>query len=372
MKQSEIISHYTQYYQFQNLSDQDAMLQVNQLLPRIQKNDQQAFGTALRIICEKAYFNVCRKVAGGKFDTLDFVDDIIQYASTEFAAKSMTGFSNLDHENFYAYSLKLFSLCTTHYISRHYKKVVKREFPMDDGNQMIDKDRGDYNENNGKRSLTDSVHSDNPEQILIEQQQEENMQECIALYIHSIEESKIVPYQLITYCYAAVLTIILKDHKNIPQLLKWINRLNRPGQRSSWADEKTGEIGGRIARDSTYLLKWAVDAMYKKNLEYLSNEFTQIYNIRPLAGRSFAWGIQYRNSLEEINFPEGQQRSKKMGELIITDEFQEDEMKNWAPRVNRKLMKEVAAAIVQNPRLRSFAVEYAENQVAGKKCSRVV
>ena len=53
---------------------------------------------------------------------------------------------------------------------------------MDDGNQMIDKDRGEYNENNGKRSLTDSVHSDNPEQILIEQQ-EENMQECIELYI---------------------------------------------------------------------------------------------------------------------------------------------------------------------------------------------
>lgn len=355
MNEQEVLEHFRQYYQYKNMDNETAKNRVNELFPKIVLNDRAAFNEALCIIREKVYFNVCKKLSATSFASLEHVDDAMQYASVEYTKKSITNFDSFAGDNFYAYSLKFFDNWFLNYIRRHYKKVASIETELDEKENIEKNKMNKYKMNKA-----------NPEQKHMDKEQDWFKKECIQCFIQVLEASEIVPYQLITYCYASILPLILKNHCGIKELLKWINKLNVPDrEKTSWADLDTGEIGGMITRKSKYLVDWAINAMYKKNVEYLSQEFTDIYNIRPLAGVSFVWGNEFIKALS-MSAP-SKYEVDTVGELVITDKSDKDAIKNWPSRVFKVLLYETSVKIMEDTELAEFAVEYAEDLLAKKK-----
>ena len=358
MQKKELLNHYNEHYVYKNMDAETAKARVNELFLLVQKNDQQAFEEVLHIIREKVYWMVCRKMKLTSFGTIENIDDAIQHASLEYAKKSMTNFDNLKHDNFYAYSLDFFNRWTENYISRYYNKI-SLETELDVSVNL--KDNADNDETN----------MENPEQKCLKEKKEEYKNEFIRNFIQTLEASLIEPYKLITYCYECILPAILKDNHGIRELLDWINKLNIPGKaKTSWANLETGEIGGFITRKNTYLLKWAINAMYKKKVNYLAEEFTNIYNIRPLDEMPFQWGDSFQNALCMPGNFDGHSIAK-IGEVVITDEFEESSLHNCASRTGKKLRNETLCKIINNPDLTEFAVEYAEQVISKRKCKNV-
>lgn len=358
MQQQELINHYNEHYVYKNMDAETAKARVNELFPMVKQNNQQAFEEVLYIIREKVYWMVCRKMSFTSFGTIENVDDAIQHASLEYAKKSMTNFDNFKHDNFYAYSLDFFNRWTENYISRYYNKIcLETELDI-----SVDLKDNTYN---------DKTNAENPEQKLLNTEKKEYENEFIRHFIQTLEASLIEPHKLITYCYECLLPAILKDNHGIRKLLDWINKLNIPGKaKTSWANLETGEIGGLITRKSTYLLKWAINAMYKKKVKYLAEEFTDIYNICPLAKMPFQWGDGFQNALVMPGNSDGHSISQ-IGEVVITDKFEESSLHNWASRVGKTLKIETVCKMANNPDLANFAVEYAEQVVSKRKCKNV-
>lgn len=350
MKKQEILEHFKKYYQYENMDAETAKNKVNDLFSKVILNDREALNEVLYIVREKVYFNLCKKLSGSSFASLEHVDDAMQYASMEYIKKSMTNFNNFAENNFYAYSLKFFDNWFLNYIKQYYKKVVSMEKDLQEKEYIEKKE----------------VSRNNPEQTYMDTEKDWFEKKCIQCFIQVLEASEIVPYQLLTYCYASILPIVLKSHCGIKELLKWINKLNVPDkEKTSWADVDTGEIGGMITRNSRHLVDWAINAMYKKNVTYLSQEFKDIYNIQPLAEENFAWGNEFIKALSmPISF---ECEVHEIGDLIITDTFSKDAIKNWPTRVFKMLLHKTNAKIMEDEKLAEFAVEYAENLITKRK-----
>ncbi len=356
MNEKEIMDHYRNYYRYgkDDMDEETARDTVNRLFAEVLKNDQRAVEDVLRIVREQAYYKiVVRQVRKyPQIATLDHVDNAMQQASLEYLEKSMTNFENFTGGDFYAYSISFFRYSVLGYMNKYYHKVDKKE-------TMLDEDERIENEQLGERQA-----GENPEQKVEDKEDEEFKDGIIRQYIQTLEASGIKPYKLVTYCYADILPMVLKDHGMNQELLEWVNRLNIPGERKkSEADSATGEIRGLIAREGRSLIKWAMVAMHKKDVCHLSDEFTEIYNLRPLAGMNFCWGNKFK---EALNVPDKKQdrNDMKIGRLVITEDFPLDRIKNWPERTYRQLCKETVPKIMKDKKLKDMAVQYAQQTTA--------
>lgn len=364
MNEQEVISHFRNYYRYgeKDMDEETARSMVNRMFPQVLKNDRNALKDVLCIVREQAYYKIVVSQVRNypQISTIEHVDNAMQQASLKYLEKSMTNFDNFYGDDFYAYSIVFFRMSVMAYMREYYHKVDKRENVLDEEEHKKDERTGDRQQR------------ENPEWKMEDKEDKEFENEFIRQYIQTLEISTIKPYKLITYCYTDILPIVFKDHGMKQELLEWINQLNIPGEeKKSEADLITGEIKGLIARKGQSLIKWAMIAMHKKNVSHLSKEFTDIYNLRPLAGMNFCWGDNYVQSLDtsDENFD---YKNIKMGKLVITEDFPKDSINNWPKRTYIQLCKETVLKIMKDIKLKDMAVQYAQNTTAERLFGDIV
>ena len=121
------------------------------------------------------------------------------------------------------------------------------------------------------------------------------------------------------------------------------------------------------------LLNFALSAMEGETVETLSREFVELYGMEPLLEEAFAWGQPYRENLEQVyclpapkKEKPSQERKAEPGsiggglsgavtaggglsgagaaeeklvkELVITEDFEQNGIKNWPIRTARHLL----------------------------------
>ena len=55
------------------------------------------------------------------------------------------------------------------------------------------------------------------------------------------------------------------------------------------------------------------------------------------------WGPDY---MEKLNAPDQKDRPEKVGEIVLTDEFTQENAKNWVARLDKKVIQAATAAIM--------------------------
>lgn len=138
----------------------------------------------------------------------------------------------------------------------------------------------------------------------------------------------------------------------IPCLRK-ISIVCQQGDREkSWFRED--KIGGEInCRNSSTLLKWAMEAMNEQTTGFLCEEFESYIN------RSRSWGAFCMGNIIFTGI-DRQYNGKKDKGYCVTDEFQRLRIKNWPARIEMRLYEDTKRRMCRDKEFRKLAVGRAE------------
>ncbi|MBU5477683.1 hypothetical protein KQI69_00515 [Eubacterium sp. MSJ-13] len=315
---------------------------VNSLVKQLMQNDPEAMDVVCRVIYYKFYDLAVRYAQQSKW-TSDYVDVILNEACENFYRMCTRGLDeSVLTQGVFGLLYKAVYYAYRHIINENIKYSQKTQFENDDAD--------DIEKINAKKNLEDNITSDVLGDVLT-REEDACDKKVIDFFRQALMENKEIPYQMITYCYASLLPMMFKESSD--DLFKEnINDLSSRGKGHSWF--KDGKIGGDINKNSSILLKWAVDAMNEKTTGFLSEEFENLYQKEPIVGMPFSWGVSYQLALKE------EQNGRLNKDIVITDEFDILRIKNWPSRVEMRLYEDTKKRMYQDKEFRKSAVGRAE------------
>lgn len=326
-----ITTHYNQYYRYDLPVGKEPAETVNRLFDTVMHNDKQALEQVIRILSSNIYYMVYSKVKTLNMDVIDGIDELMQIIQLEILQKAFRGFPEwVDEEGFYGYLLRLAEKQVKNY-ERKQRTYGNRE--------NIGQEDYVFEQSNPWQ-YDDSAF--NPEDKLISDEELALEQKILDIFVKVLMESNEKPYKVVTYCYAVLLPQLMKRSENV-ELLNKVNVISgrESSRQTSFYNEKDKCLEGEIARDSVVLLNWALDAMNKKDVDYLSAEFVRLYNMDPLTEADFIWGNTFLNNLDNVH------KGKVIRSLVITEDFNPLTIKNWPVRLGQLLLRETEEYVMK-------------------------
>lgn len=321
---------------------EDAAEVVNSLAESLMRNDSQAMDIVCRVIYYKFYdlaVNYARKSAWPP----DYADIILDQACEDFFKMCIRGLQDSVIEQ------GIFGLLYN-IVQHAYHHVLNKNKVYSEKTKLENDDTDDIERINAKNKREDNTSSDVLGDVLAKEENDSDKR-VLGFFRKALMDNKEIPYQMITYCYTSLLPMMLKESSD--DLFKEnINRMSARGDGNSWF--RDGEIGGDINRNSSILLKWAVDAMNEQTTGFLSEEFEKLYQQEPIVGMPFSWGEPYRLALQD------EYEGKMVKDIVITDEFGTLRIKNWPSRVEMRLYEDTKRMMCQDKEFRKAAVGRAE------------
>ena len=363
-----ISEHYRLYYHYTPAREENGETPaeiINSLYDRVMRNDKEALGEVIRILQSNTYALAVKRLSLKGISGLEQVDELMQTVSFEVMKLAFRGFpEQVDAERFFGYLLGIAQNCCNDFNRRQSQEQMRRKA----GQEGVD-----------VFQVLDTVKTTNWEHELVEQEildaeTSAIRKEILRFYQQALQETQLPPYQGITYCYAVLLPQLFKKSRN-PRFLRQLAKISgrKGGKPSSCYNEETGNLEGKIARDSVILLNFALSAMEGETVETLSREFVELYGMEPLLEEAFAWGQPYRENLEQVyclpapkKKKPSQERKAEPGsiggglsgavtaggglsgagaaeeklvkELVITEDFEQNGIKNWPIRTARHLL----------------------------------
>ncbi len=315
---------------------------VNGLAEQLMRNDPEAMDVVCRVIYYKFYDLAVRYTQQSKW-TSDYTDTILDQACEDFYKMCVKG---LDES---VLTQGVFGLLHNA-VYWGYRHVINENKKYSQTMQFENNESDDIERINEKNNQEDNVSSDVLGDVLI-REEDDCDKKVLDFFRQVLMDNKEIPYQMVTYCYASLLPLMLKESSE--DLFKEnINRLSARGKGNSWF--KNGKIGGDINRNSSILLKWAVDAMNEQTTGFLSEEFENLYMQEPIVGRPFSWGTSYQLALKE------EYAGRMVEDIVITDEFDTLRIKNWPSRVGMRLYEDTKRKMCEDKEFRKVAVGHAE------------
>ena len=107
------------------------------------------------------------------------------------------------------------------------------------------------------------------------------------------------------------------------------------------------------------LLNFAFSVMDQETVGALSQEFLELYRMEPLQEGEFAWGQAYQGHLEEVK------EGKQVKELVVTEDFARNAVKNWPIRVAKSLLNDTEQWAAKDKGFRKKSVGIAEDLFIG-------
>lgn len=129
----------------------------------------------------------------------------------------------------------------------------------------------------------------------------------IQYYVDAGAQSSTNPFHIIFWCYSKILSVIL------------------------------GQTGCNSADT------WAWEQMQSRTMNELSDGFVKLFNSTMRAVR-IKWGPEYLKRLAEPY----KDRPETMGEIVLTNEFTQQNAKNWVARMHEKVIKKTGEMIYRS------------------------
>lgn len=346
---SETAQHYNQYYHYGIPSELDPGEKVNSLFEAVCRNDKNALEEVSKILASNTYYLVFNRLESGGCATKENVDEVMQNVQFEFIKAAFRGFpESVTSDRFYGWLLGIAENCARNFKKRDKKKSEVEEFESEGYTIQ------DYIE-----TKSDVENSLSPEQDLLAKEKDYMIELILRKYIVALQESKMMPHQLLTYCYAVVIPQLIKKTGNI-ELLRKVNEISGRKKQppNSRYKEETNQLEGEINRDSVILIKWALDAMHKMRVEQLDSEFLELYNLEKIADIDFNWGMHYKcNMKKEVNGI----LEKKI--IITPDGYHQNTIKNWPIRVAKSLISDTEKQLLSDKDIIEKSVNIVEEML---------
>jgi len=278
-----ISEHYRLYYHYTPAREENGETPaeiINSLYDRVMRNDKEALGEVIRILQSNTYALAVKRLSLKGNSGLEQVDELMQTVSFEVMKLAFRGFpEQVDAERFFGYLLGIAQNCCNDFNRRQSQEQMRQKA----GQEGVD-----------VFQVLDTVKTTNWEHELVEQEildaeTSAIRKEILRFYQQALQETQLPPYQVITYCYAVLLPQLFKKSRN-PRFLRQLAKISgrKGGKPSSCYNEETGNLEGKIARDSVILLNFALSAMEGETVETLSREFVELYGMEPLLEEAFA------------------------------------------------------------------------------------
>lgn len=336
----DIREHYNTYYRYDLKQGSDAAETVNSLYDAVMRNDKDALSEVIRILSSNTYFLVAKRLGAAGINGAKALDEVMQEINTEIFKKAFRGFpEKVTEEGFFGYLISMAEICCSNYKKKYFSRkeaLLNEQEETDFFGQIQD----DWN----------------TEEKYLEQEKRLTFQRILQFYQEALSETKAPPYQVLTYCYAILIPQLLKKTGNL-QLLEQVSTISKGkgGSSDSRYNEITGRLEGEIARDSVILMNWAMNAMHGLASDALNKEFLEIYRLEPLGRREFSWGAAYENNMEQVYL------GRLIKELVITDTFPKNTMKNWPIRIAKSLFRKTEELAMENIEFRNKSRDIAED-----------
>lgn len=315
---------------------------VNNLAKDLMRNDPEAMDVVCRVIYYK-FYDLAAGYAKQSCWTSDYADIILDQACEDFFKMCIRGLQES------VLTKGIFGLL--HNVVFHaYHHVLNKNKTYSQKTQFKNNESDDIEKINARKNQEENILSDVLMDVL-EKEEWESDKKVLDFFRQALSDNKEIPYQMITYCYTSLLPMMFKESSDT--LFKEnINRMSARGQGKSWFRED--KIGGEISRNSSTLLKWAMEAMNEQTTGFLCEEFEKLYQQEPIVGMPFAWGTSFLQALIR------QYNGKKVKDIVITDEFQRLRIKNWPARVEMRLYEDTKRRMCRDKEFRKLAVGRAE------------
>lgn len=340
-----ISNHYNQYYCYNLPEDQEPGETVNGLFDAVMRNDKHALEQVIRILSSNVYYMVYSKVKTLNMDVIDGIDELMQIIQFEVVQTAFRGFPEwVNEDGFFGFLIKL---------AQHQVQNFERKQRTYGNRENIGQE--DYVFEQSNPWQTDNSNTI-PEDKIISEEEEALEQKMLHTFVKVLMETDEKPFKVVAYCYAVLLPQIMKHSDNV-ELLKKVNIISgrESGKQTSFYNEQNKCLEGEIARDSVVLLNWALDAMAKKKVEFLSDEVVDLYNMAPLTKEDFAWGNAFCNNLDNVHM------GKVIRSLVITEDFKVLTIKNWPGRFAQVLLRETEESIMENDEIKKHSTKVAED-----------
>lgn len=336
----DIREHYNLYYRYDLKPGNDAAETVNHLYDAVMRNDKDALAEVIQILSDKTYFLAAKRLHASGIFELEALDDVMQEIKTEIFKKAFRGFpEKVTEEGFFGYLVSMAEICCINYKKKYFGKKE----------QLLNKQE--------EEDFFGQIQDDwNMEESCVKRERRLVIQSILEFYTEALSGIEAPPYQVLTYCYAVLIPQLLKKTCN-PELLMQVNTISKGngGKSDSLYNESSSRLEGEIARDSVILMNWAMNAMHGLASGALNQEFLEIYRLEPLGSREFCWGEAYESNMNEIYL------GTLVKELVITDAFPKNTMKNWPIRIAKNLLHETEKIAMENTKFRKESRDIAED-----------
>ena len=335
-----IREHYNLYYRYELKPGNDAAETVNSLYEAVMRNDKDALAEVIRILASNTYFLAEKRLGAAGMNEPETLDEVMQEIKTEVFKKAFRGFpEKVTEEGFFGYLVRMAEVCCSNYKKKYFgrKDVLLNEQEKEDFFGQIQ-------------------DSWNTEDFYMEGEKRLVLKGILEFYMDALSGTEAPPYQVLTYCYAVLIPQMLKRTCN-PALLEQIDTISRGkgGKSDSHYNEITGRLEGEIARDSVILMNWAMNAMHGLASGALDQEFLEIYRLEPLGRKEFRWGAVYEKNMNQTYL------GTLVKELVITDVFSKNAMKNWPVRMANSLLRDTEKIAMKNTEFRNKSRDIAED-----------
>lgn len=346
MKTDCINQNYEQNYHYIFSSDNNSADVVNSLYERIMRNDKQALEEVLKILGSNTYYLVYKRLSAYGMGSVENVDDLMQGIRLKIAQLAFRGFpGEVTEENFYGYLIGIVENSIKEYKKADGRRKRKEQYETEEYSVF------DYLGESESNTL------DNPEKVLLAKEQESFEQRILHSYEQALKNTNILPCRVLTYCYAILLPQLFKKSKN-PAFLSKVEKLSSRKNKvaNSTYNRECNCLEGEITRNSVILINWALDAMHKQKVSELSREFQDLYREEPLTKEEsdFAWGAAYVDNMQSAC------NGKFMKDVVIPEDFQKLQIKNWPGRVAYALFLETEKYVQSDAGLRNKSIKLAE------------
>ena len=349
-----IAEHYKLYYNYIPARQKDGEEPgniVNSLFGQVMRNDQEALEEVIRILLSNTYSMVVKRLGTKGIYGIEHIDELMQKISCEVMKLAFRGFPEwVSQEGFFGCLLGIAENCCKDFNKKCFQDLKRRNYEKDgtDIFQVLDTVK------------TVNWEVENVEQKILDEEASSIIREILKFYLKALQETALPPYQVITYCYAILLPQLFKRSRN-PEFLSQLAKISGgDGKKpSSGYNEKEGKLEGKIARDSVILLNFAFSVMDQETVGALSQEFLELYRMEPLQEGEFAWGQAYQGHLEEVK------EGKQVKELVVTEDFARNAVKNWPIRVAKSLLNDTEQWAAKDKGFRKKSVGIAEDLFIG-------
>lgn len=319
-------AHYNEYYYYGIPDGKEPGDMVNERYDRVMRNDREALETVLKILASNTYYLVSKRLDTYGMGTIDNIDDVMQNIWEEVVKLSFRGFPpKVSQNNFYPYLIGIAENCIKNFRKRTGRNMVREQYDTETSSvyQTL--------EAKGRSGENDNM----PDRIVLADEKQDCERAVLRFFVRALQETKMSPYQVITYCYAILIPQMFKKSQR-KDFLKKVEILSGRKEKTpnSYFDEERNRLCGEIMRNSVKLLNWAVDAMYEQKLWQLDREFLELYEEEPLSEDAFEWGQRYLDHMKK------EYEGIPVRELVITSQFEMSSIKNWPDRVAKSLLLE--------------------------------